>query len=59
MCGAVDACRVLWFYLSISAAIDGMGSRSKIATYSVYVFEEDEYMRKCRVNGGNKDRDLL
>jgi hypothetical protein len=36
-----------------------MGSRSRIATQSVYAIEEDEDMRKCRVNGGNKDRALL
>ena len=56
MCGAVDGCLVLLFYLSISAA---MGSTNKIATCSVCLFEEVKDMRKCRMNGGNKDTDPL
>ena len=52
MRGAADGCLVLLFYLSISAA---MGSTSKIATCSVCLLEEVKDMRKCRVNGGNKD----
>jgi hypothetical protein len=51
---AADSCLVLLFHLSIMAARhNGMGSRSK------YVFEEAKDMRKCTVNGGNKDTDPL
>ena len=57
---AADSCLVLLFYLSIMAARhNGMGSRSKIATQSVYAFEEAKDMRKCTVDGGNKDTDPL
>ncbi len=58
MCGAADGCRVLCFYLSISDAMVAW-EQKKESNLRVYVFEEDEDMRKCRVNGGNKDRDLL
>jgi hypothetical protein len=56
MRGAVAGCLVLLFYLSIAAA---MGSTNKIATCSVCLFEEVKDMRKCRMNGGNKDTDPL
>ena len=56
---AADSCLVLLFYLSISARHNGMGSRSKIATQSVYAFEEAKDMRKCTVNGGKKDTEPL
>jgi hypothetical protein len=36
-----------------------MGSTNKIATCSVYLSDEVKDMRKCRVNGGNKDRYLF
>jgi len=56
MRGAIDGCLVLLFYLSISAA---MGNTNKIATCSVCLFEEVKDMKKCRMNGGNKDTDPL
>jgi hypothetical protein len=59
-CAMLQAVVVCYASISLSRPTrDGMGMRSKTATRGVYAFEEDEDMRKCRVNVVNKDRVLL